>query len=133
MTECVDAEDTAVIAEADDIATKITQFLIEGFKAKTGRDPDNNEIEQLFDELTPERYDQTRLGNLLALGIESNSMIFPHCSTGSQSCLVKNFPLILSMELVPLVRRRTQLVTTRGRKTMMTMRLRSSAAACGLF
>ena len=69
MADCVDAEDTAVIAEADDIATKITQFLIEGFKAKTGRDPDNNEIEQLFDELTPERYNETHLGNLLALRI----------------------------------------------------------------
>ena len=67
MADCVDAEDTAVIAEADDIATKITQFLIKGFKAKTGRDPDNNEIEQLFDELTPERYNQTSLRNLLAL------------------------------------------------------------------
>lgn len=50
-----DVDDTHVAAEADDIATAITKFLIDGFKNKTGRDPDNDEIEQLFDELTQER------------------------------------------------------------------------------
>ena len=55
MADTSEAEASAVAADADDIATKITQFLFEGFRAKTGRNPDNNEIEQLFDELTPER------------------------------------------------------------------------------
>ena len=49
-------DDVAVAAQADDIAKKLTQYLIDGFKAKTGRDPDRDEIEQLFEELTPERY-----------------------------------------------------------------------------
>jgi hypothetical protein len=55
MSDHSDVEDETIVAEADDIAMKITNFLIEGFKAKTGRDPSNAEIEQLFEELTPER------------------------------------------------------------------------------
>ena len=55
MPDESESEDTAVAAAADDIAAKITKFLIEGFITKTGREPDNKEIEQLFEELTPER------------------------------------------------------------------------------
>lgn len=55
MSDHSDVEDEVIIAEADDIAMKITNFLIQGFKTKTGRDPSNAEIEQLFEELTPER------------------------------------------------------------------------------
>lgn len=40
-------EDSIVAEEADDIATKITKFLIEGFKTKMSRDPTNEEIEQV--------------------------------------------------------------------------------------
>lgn len=56
MVATEEEEDIAVAAQADDIAKKLTEYLIEGFKAKTGRDPDRDEIEQLFEELTPERY-----------------------------------------------------------------------------
>jgi hypothetical protein len=55
MSDHSDVEDDKIVAEADDIAMKITNFLIEGFKIKTGRDPSHAEIEQLFEELTPER------------------------------------------------------------------------------
>lgn len=55
MTDSEDVHAAAVAAEADDIATAITKFLVDGFKNKTGRDPDSNEIEQLMDELTQER------------------------------------------------------------------------------
>jgi hypothetical protein len=55
MTDIGDTHVTAIAAEADDIATAITKFLIDGFKNKTGRDPNNDEIVQLFDELTQER------------------------------------------------------------------------------
>lgn len=55
MSNVVDEDDAAVAAQADDIASKLTEFLIAGFKEKTGRDPSNAEIEQLFDELTTER------------------------------------------------------------------------------
>jgi hypothetical protein len=55
MSDHSDIEDDKVVAEADDIAMKITNFLIEGFKTKQKRDPTNAEIEQLFEELTPER------------------------------------------------------------------------------
>ena len=56
MTAIEEEDDIAVAAQADDIAKKLTQYLIDGFKTKTGRDPSNDEIEQLFEELTPERY-----------------------------------------------------------------------------
>jgi hypothetical protein len=55
MSDNHENEDEIVQAEADEIAKKLTQFLIEGFKSKTGREPNNDEIEQLFEELTPER------------------------------------------------------------------------------
>lgn len=55
MADSFENDGNAVAAAADDIAAKITKFLIEGFITKTGREPDNNEIEQLFEELTPER------------------------------------------------------------------------------
>ena len=56
MADSFENDGNAVAAAADDIAAKITKFLIEGFITKTGREPDNNEIEQLFEELTPERW-----------------------------------------------------------------------------
>ena len=56
MTAIEEEDDVAVAAQADDIAKKLTEYLIDGFKTKTGRDPSNDEIEQLFEELTPERY-----------------------------------------------------------------------------
>ena len=49
-------DEEKVHTEADDIAKKLTEFLIQGFVAKTGREPDNDEIEQLFEELTEERF-----------------------------------------------------------------------------
>lgn len=55
MADESDSEDKSVAAAADDIAAKITKILIESFKTKTGREPDNKEIEQLFEELTTER------------------------------------------------------------------------------
>lgn len=40
---------------ADDIASAITKILIKAFADKEGRDPTNQEIEMLFEELTEER------------------------------------------------------------------------------
>lgn len=55
----MDAEDEKIAAEADAIADaiamKLSSFMIEGFKAKEGRDPTTEEISNLFEELTPER------------------------------------------------------------------------------
>ena len=48
-----DANDVEVAADA--IATKLTDYMISGFTAKEGRPPTTEEIEQLFDELTPDR------------------------------------------------------------------------------
>ena len=47
--------DDDVEVEADAIATKLTTYMIDGFTAKEGRAPTTEEIEQLFDELTPDR------------------------------------------------------------------------------
>lgn len=55
MSSVVEEDEEAVATQADDIASKLSAFLIAGFKEKTGRDPSNAEIEQLFDELTTER------------------------------------------------------------------------------
>ena len=55
MSSVVEDDEEAVANQADDIAIKLTEFLIAGFKEKTGRDPSYSEIEQLFDELTTER------------------------------------------------------------------------------
>ena len=56
-TEISVATDEEVVrTEADDIAKKLTDFLIQGFVTKTGKEPTTEEIEHLFDELTEERF-----------------------------------------------------------------------------
>lgn len=49
-SECEEIEN-----QADDIAQKLSSILISAFKDKEGRDPTNEEIGQLFEELTEER------------------------------------------------------------------------------
>ena len=51
----MDHVDEDVEVEADAIATKLTTYMIDGFTAKEGRPPTTEEIEQLFDELSPDR------------------------------------------------------------------------------
>ncbi len=48
-------EQEEIELEADNIATTITNILVGAFKLKEGRDPTNDEIEMLFEELTEER------------------------------------------------------------------------------
>ena len=55
--------DDHVAAEADAIAMKLTTFMIEAFVTKEGRQPTNDEIAQLFDELTPDRIAEMALHN----------------------------------------------------------------------
>jgi len=50
--------DEEIQLEADEIAMKIMEFLIESFKKKESRDPTEEEIEQLRDEMTAERIAQ---------------------------------------------------------------------------
>ena len=44
-------DDVDIIQESDDIAKKITEILIEGFKLKNNREPSNEEIGTMLDEL----------------------------------------------------------------------------------
>lgn len=53
-----DRTDEEIQLEADEIAKKIMELLIESFKSKEMRDPSEEEIEQLRDELTAERIAQ---------------------------------------------------------------------------
>ncbi len=53
-----DLTDEEIQLEADEIAKKIMELLIESFKKKENRDPTEEEIEQLRDELTTERIAQ---------------------------------------------------------------------------
>lgn len=55
-------EDKVIEGEADDIAGKISNILISAFKTKEGRDPTNEEIENLFEELTEERINEMLTG-----------------------------------------------------------------------
>jgi alcohol dehydrogenase class IV len=48
---------------ADDIATQLSTILINAFKERESRDPTNEEIEEMFDELTEER-----INEMLGLG-----------------------------------------------------------------
>ena len=48
-------EDEELLHEADNIAVKIAEVLIQAFKEKEGRDPNGEELEALFDEVTEER------------------------------------------------------------------------------
>lgn len=48
-------EDEEILHEADNIAVKIAEVLIQAFKEKEGRDPNVEELEALFDEVTEER------------------------------------------------------------------------------
>ena len=48
-------EDEEILHEADNIAVKIAEVLIQAFKEKEGRDPNGEELEALFDEVTEER------------------------------------------------------------------------------
>ena len=50
-----DRTDEEIQLEADEIAKKIMELLVESFKSKENRDPTEEEIEQLRDELTAER------------------------------------------------------------------------------
>ncbi|RYH30712.1 hypothetical protein EON65_04365 [archaeon] len=52
------AVDDEIIREADDIASQITNMLVEAFKAKEGRDPTPEEVEQLIEEVTQERIEE---------------------------------------------------------------------------
>jgi hypothetical protein len=53
-------DDVDIIQESDDIAKKITEILIEGFKLKNNREPTNEEIGTMLDEL-----DEDAINNLL--------------------------------------------------------------------
>jgi len=53
-----DRTDDEIQLEADEIAKKIMELLIESFKKKENRDPTEEEIEHLRDELTAERIAQ---------------------------------------------------------------------------
>ena len=48
-------EDEELVHEADNIAVKIAEVLIQAFKDKEGREPNGEELEALFDEVTEER------------------------------------------------------------------------------
>jgi hypothetical protein len=48
-------EDEELLHEADNIAVKIAEVLIQAFKDKEGREPNGEELEALFDEVTEER------------------------------------------------------------------------------
>ena len=48
---------------ADDIATTLANILINAFKVREGRDPTNEEIQDMFEELTEER-----INEMLGLG-----------------------------------------------------------------
>ena len=50
-----DSHDAEIAAQADAIAAQITELLVKGFKAKQGREPTDQEINELRDELTVER------------------------------------------------------------------------------
>ncbi len=55
MTSAEIDDDTEIQQEADSIAANITRILVDAFKVKEGRDPTNDEIELLINELTEER------------------------------------------------------------------------------
>ena len=57
--------------EADDIATKLIGFLVEGFKAKEGREPEEKEIEELLSELTEDRINAMLEGKEEAVVVEA--------------------------------------------------------------
>jgi hypothetical protein len=48
-------DSSEIAAEADDIASAITSILVKAFVQKEGRDPTNEEIQLLIEELTEER------------------------------------------------------------------------------
>lgn len=50
--------DEEILREADGIAAQITSMLVEAFKAKEGRDPTPEEVEQLIEEVTQERIEE---------------------------------------------------------------------------
>lgn len=56
-------EDEEVSHEADSIAAKIAEVLIQAFKGKEGREPTAEELEALFDEVTEERVAEMLNGN----------------------------------------------------------------------
>lgn len=51
-------EDEEISHEADNIASKIAEVLIQAFKGKEGREPTAEELEALFDEVTEERVEE---------------------------------------------------------------------------
>ena len=53
--------------EADDIASKMIGILVEKFKEREGRDPDQEEMEQLLEELTEER-----VAEMLGMEVKQN-------------------------------------------------------------
>eukprot|EP01038_Epipyxis_sp_PR26KG_P015798 gene15798-21395_t len=50
-----DDEDELILKESDKIASKITIILVEAFKARENRDPTNDEILEMLEELTEDR------------------------------------------------------------------------------
>lgn len=56
--EDLSEEAVDIDSEADNIASRILEILIDGFKAKEGRDPTEEEVEQLLEEMTEERIHQ---------------------------------------------------------------------------
>jgi hypothetical protein len=57
-----DDDDNYVQLEADSIATKIMNCLIDKFKEKTGNDPTPEEVEHLLSELTEDRINKLLTG-----------------------------------------------------------------------
>lgn len=55
-------EDDEIIKQADDVAAQITKVLVDAFKAKEGRDPTPEEVEQLIEEVTVERIEELLSG-----------------------------------------------------------------------
>ena len=51
MTTSISNDDVDIIKESDDIAKKITEILIEGFKSKNNREPSTDEIGEMLETL----------------------------------------------------------------------------------
>ena len=51
MTTTSSNDDVDIIKESDDIAKKITEILIEGFKSKNNREPSTDEIGEMLETL----------------------------------------------------------------------------------
>ena len=65
--KATEQEPKEIEAVADDIATTLANILISAFKLREGRDPTNEEIQDMFEELTEER-----INEMLGLGVSAS-------------------------------------------------------------